>query len=287
MRNKNHDDITPLMMAATEESALNLLKMLSSDNYRSTLFITDRKGRTALDWARMCRNYLAVTLILKAMSTNIADSRLDAITSTIDLTYFINETNKYQNKQLLLAIKNRHVYQAKRILLENILYRNEVEGIGNTFFTDISIQNGYTPLILAAGLNMVEIVNILLDYKTPIDKTNRFGHTALTYAAAGGHSTVIRLLLFNGAKYDHRTNEGRTCLHYACLYAKAKTVGTIFTFLFEKFSTFRTENHSQTDFDPTRWNIYSNLLEDFINVIFFYSKSNLNIKFLKTFIVCK
>ncbi|KAJ1438512.1 ankyrin repeat-containing domain protein, partial [Ochromonadaceae sp. CCMP2298] len=105
-----------------------------------------------------------------------------------------------------------------RILADNQLYREEVENTGQVFFVDTAGHSGYTPLIVAAGFNMIEVVDRLLEYRTPVDCTNKFGHTPFTYACAAGNSDVARLLLFNGADVHHVTHEGRTGLHYACMY---------------------------------------------------------------------
>ena len=51
----------------------------------------------------------------------------------------------------------------------NKLYREEVEQLGEVFFTDAKGHSGYTPLILAAGFNLIEVVDYLLNYKVPID----------------------------------------------------------------------------------------------------------------------
>lgn len=48
---------TLLMRAVVEDDISILVRLLSSNDYTSTLFVRDKKGRTALDWARMCRNY--------------------------------------------------------------------------------------------------------------------------------------------------------------------------------------------------------------------------------------
>ena len=48
---------TLLMRAVVEDDISILVRLLSSNDYTSTLFVCDKKGRTALDWARMCRNY--------------------------------------------------------------------------------------------------------------------------------------------------------------------------------------------------------------------------------------
>ena len=48
---------TLLMRAVVEDDISILVRLLSSNDFTSTLFVCDKKGRTALDWARMCRNY--------------------------------------------------------------------------------------------------------------------------------------------------------------------------------------------------------------------------------------
>ena len=53
--------LNPLMRAATEKDTVILLKLLAQENLNDMLFAKDRNGRTALDWARMCRNHHAVS----------------------------------------------------------------------------------------------------------------------------------------------------------------------------------------------------------------------------------
>lgn len=257
---------TDLMRAAVDEDPTVLLKLLLSGNYEANLYMRDKKGRTALDWARMCRNYQTVSILLQAMSSGIANARLDAMHSPLELEVYIKETNAYQATELLKALKNRDVAYTMRILTENKLYREEVQGFGEVFFVDAVAHSGYTPLIRAAGFNMIEVVDSLLEYKTPIDHANKFGHTAFTYACAAGNSDIARMLLFFGANVHHITAEGRTGLHYCCMYAKARTVKVILNFLLERFATFRIEGHSMIDFDSTRWTKYAEILEGLINV---------------------
>ena len=65
------------------------------------------------------------------------------------------------------------------------------------------------------------------------------------------------MLLFHGANIHHKTLEGRTGLHYACLYLKARVVSVLLQFLFERFSTYRLA-HPKAAFDGTRWTRYVN-----------------------------
>lgn len=258
--------VTELMRAAADEDVVILFKMLLSGNYKASLFMTDKKGRTALDWARMCRNYQGVSLLLKAMRTDMDDARLNVMSAPLDLEGYVNETNAAQSIDLLDAIKHRDNMKAARILTENRLHRQEVEGIGQIFFTDAVGHSGYTPLIISSGLNLVEVVERLIEYKVPIDHTNKFGHTAFTCACAAGNSDVVRLLLFHGANVHHITSEGRTGLHYSCMYAKARTVKVILNFMLEQFAVFRIEGHSLIDFDYTRWTKYAEIMAKLINV---------------------
>lgn len=219
--------VTDLMRAVIDEDITILLKLLLTNQYKANVFAKDSKGRTALDWARMCRNYQAVTLLTKAMSTEIDNSRLDSMKSTYDLENSLIETNNYQSIELLKALKQRDINQSMRILQENRLYREELECLNQIFFTDIVCHSDYSPLIIAAGFNMITIIDLLIEYKVPIDHQNKFGHTAFTYACAAGNSDVVRLLLFHDSNINHITNDGRTGLHYACKYAKARTVKVI------------------------------------------------------------
>ena len=70
----------------------------------------------------------------------------------------MQETNLYQSKRLFRAIKRNQIDLAMRILQDNKLYREEVEGIGEVFFTDYRGHSGFTPMILAAGLNLIPVI---------------------------------------------------------------------------------------------------------------------------------
>jgi ankyrin repeat protein len=267
-----HRDMTPLMKAAVHEDLSELVEMVSLGNIQSSLFVKDAKGRTAIDWARICRNDLAVAVLRKAMDANMCDSRIEAVTAKLDMMTHTVDVNNKHSEDLFFALKElKDEKVVLKILKRNRLFRAEVVEIkGESFFIDKhDTTGGYTPLMYAAGFNMIEAVALLIDMDVAIDDVNKFGHTAFTWACTGGHTDVVKLLLFKGCNINHITDEGRGGLHYACLYVKARTVKALVDFLFERFATFRLK-HTQKKFDYTRWSKYATFMDDFINVIILY-----------------
>jgi len=257
---------SPLMRAAVDYDVTSLAQMLALGNVSSSLFVKDYKGRTALDWARLTRNELAIALLKKAMKTEIVNARQLTMAADIDKDTFARDVNEKQTNEIFHALSERNEKGVLDLIAQNKLFRDEVENIGDVFFLDAHDDAGeYTPLILAAGWNMKEAVAELIDKGVAVDDVNKFGHTAFTWACAGGHVEVIRALLMHGADIHHRTHEGRTGLHYACLYAKARVVKSLLDFLYERFSTYRLK-HDQKDFDASRWARYATFLEEFIDI---------------------
>lgn len=247
----NYMKLTPLMRAVAEEDVSILVEMLTLGEYKAILFNKDAKGRTALDWARLCNNPMAIGVLKKAMENDMLKARADIMDSLIDQGLRKREANKAQMDDLFHALKNGDEVTARRILVDNQLFREEIEALKDVFFIDATDRFGYSPIVVAAGMNMVDIVNLLLEMDVNIHHKNVYGHTALTWACSSGHADVARLLLFKGANISHRTNEGRTCLHYACLYAKSGVVQVLFRFLFERFALQRA-THSLWKYDPSR-----------------------------------
>ncbi|GFP90181.1 stage v sporulation protein k [Phtheirospermum japonicum] len=80
-----------------------------------------------------------------------------------------------------------------------------------------------TPLHIAAGLNRVEIVKYLLEWKGPgkveLEAKNVYGETPLHVAAKNGSNESVRMLLDNRANVEAITNNLMTPLHLAVGYA--------------------------------------------------------------------
>ncbi len=288
----DENKITPLMRAATQEDPADLLRLLAgeSDEARASLFVKDSKGRTALDWARLVNNETAVLTLRKAMLTSIHNTRAEMVGNAMDLKERLRAMNMHAGKRLMEALKQRDSIAALDVITKNkeidkgaldemdqdeideavTLARSNgedeetaAEAVAAThapYFLNIVDHVGFSALMIAANWNMVDVCSVLIDLGAKVEHTNKYGHTALTWACTVGHGDVVRLLLFHGANINHRTLEGRTGLHYACLYLKARVVSVLLDTLFERFSTYRLA-HPKASFDGSRWLRYAKMME--------------------------
>lgn len=270
-----HLGVTPLMRAVSkncEDGNIIATELIALGHVRSGLFTKDKKGRTALDWARLTRNDVAVSILKLAMESEIDSSRFNSAYAPGDLNSHAISMNNRHSEALLTALKYSRVSDAIKVIHDAVdLYRDEVENslVSDVYYIDKPNTEGTvknTPLILAAGLNSAELVNLLIDKGANLNTANKYGHNPLTWAACCGHSEIVRLLLFKGADINHQTVEGRTVMHCACMYLKAKVVNTVLKFLYEKFLTFRITKHQSGRYDSERWSRYAAILENFLDI---------------------
>lgn len=232
------------------------------------IFDVDAKGRTALDWARMTRKMDIIGYLTRSMTVYINEARGKELGLRTADTAGILKENAALAEKFIKAIRNRNTEDVMRLLSENTLTRASVSDFpGVVYFADTESVQGDTPLILAAGYNMISVVNELIAIGCPIDKANKYGHTAFTWACLCGHGEMVRTLLLLGADVRHKTAEGRTGLHYACLYAKARVIGIILDVMYERFGAWRSKNPDAIiKFNPARWSTYALTLESFLEV---------------------
>ena len=76
---------------------------------------------------------------------------------------------------------------------------------------------GRTPLIHAAVLGELTVVDLLSDQGANVNAQDEHGNTALIYAVQGGKLEIIEILLNRGASIDMQNKKGATALMYAAL----------------------------------------------------------------------
>ncbi|XP_063436871.1 putative ankyrin repeat protein RF_0381 [Mytilus trossulus] len=77
------------------------------------------------------------------------------------------------------------------------------------------LQDGETPLILAAEEGHLEVVTYLVTHGSQLDATSSWGRTPLMLAAEEGQLEVVTYLGSNGSQLETTDNYGQTALHYA------------------------------------------------------------------------
>ncbi|XP_015418857.1 PREDICTED: ankyrin-2 [Myotis davidii] len=78
-----------------------------------------------------------------------------------------------------------------------------------------SLQNGYTPLHIAAKKNQTQIASTLLSYGAETNVVTKQGVTPLHLASQEGHADMVTSLLDKGADVHTSTKSGLTALHLA------------------------------------------------------------------------
>lgn len=126
---------------------------------------------------------------------------LDADPALLEATTF------WDHRTLLYDAAERGDAELVRVLLARGADVNTVTGAG------------WTPLYTAASCGHIEVVSLLLSGGADLSKRSTTGQwTALMAAAGSGHYSVTRLLLQRGEGLQERDEEGRTALHWACIF---------------------------------------------------------------------
>lgn len=103
------------------------------------------------------------------------------------------------------------------------ILRGDIKTVTEFLSNDKTLMNIVTrkkhlstsPFLLAAIYGHVDIVNAFLHAGCTIDTHDKYGFTALCWAAYYGRETVIHTLITKGAKLTHKSNGGISVLHMA------------------------------------------------------------------------
>jgi len=88
----------------------------------------------------------------------------------------------------------------------------------------IDEATGDTALIVASRLGRVEMVKLLLELKSDIEKANSYNSTALAAAAAAGETETVKLLIEQKAKIESLDKEKSTPLMAAARFGQTGAI---------------------------------------------------------------
>jgi ankyrin repeat protein len=83
---------------------------------------------------------------------------------------------------------------------------------------------GYTALMLASKYGYIKVADILIKKSADIDKSNYQGYTALLLASRYGHTEIVEILINNSADPNIRTHAGLTPLYVSSKHGHIKIV---------------------------------------------------------------
>jgi ankyrin repeat protein len=89
--------------------------------------------------------------------------------------------------------------------------------------TDVSAEDGFTPLHFAAQQGHKEVVELLIGKGADVNLKRRGGKTPLHLAAQNGHKDVTELLIAKGADVNAKDDYGSTSLDWANGYGRTET----------------------------------------------------------------
>ncbi|CAC5366874.1 unnamed protein product [Mytilus coruscus] len=176
-----------------------------------------------------CRTEGVSPLYIAALHNNI-----ELLKVLLDYKADINKCSPQGRSPLFVACQENHVEIAK-LLLDNNADTNKCMDAESTldFITcqtqhketdkikldklkDKCKDNGASPLFIACLNNNIEIVKLLLDNMTDINKCIGDGMTPLYIACSCNRIEIVKMLLYNKADVNRCTNEGMSPLTIAC-----------------------------------------------------------------------
>lgn len=126
------------------------------------------------------------------------------------------------DKSVMQKLRPRCVYVPATIESElmRAIAQQDVKTVGEKLVDTIDLEspiNGNTPLMLAAKIGNVEIVNMLLTAGASVDHLtiNSERRTPLMLAISRQHAEIVSILLSQGASVEREDYSGKTAMDYA------------------------------------------------------------------------
>ncbi|EAY22755.1 hypothetical protein TVAG_476840 [Trichomonas vaginalis G3] len=190
---ESHDELcmTPLMNSV-RGNKLQIIQYLIDRGVN--LEATTPKGSTAIFFTSLPQNFKTFLLLEK------------------------NNADIYHKNELGIDIFIMALKAANQELIRYLLEKYPKFNVNEPVNSDIS------PLIIAAKVCDVKIVELLLDHGANIDVTDGNGNTPLMLTARFGRDDVLQLLIQKGADVKHKNNSGENALIVAVIRQNEKVV---------------------------------------------------------------
>ncbi|OFY18134.1 MAG: hypothetical protein A2W98_07475 [Bacteroidetes bacterium GWF2_33_38] len=149
---------------------------------------------------------------------------------------FIFSSCKVREKSVVPALQEETITQEDRIkslnrkLISEILYTGDTEIIQTLIKDGAEINtliNGNTPLGVAAGKDRIDVVNILLENGSNINKVDDNEFTPLFIAISKNNYEMCKFLIEKGANIEFADTNGNTALMNASTMGNLKIVKLI------------------------------------------------------------
>lgn len=194
MDKKNIDGETPLYLAARRGHQEILSLLLKSG---AKVDVPQKDGHTAIHVAtRFGHTDIVKCLINAGAKLNWADH-----SRSTPLIYACHERQEDIVNALLAAeVDINHANDAGSTALAKACYHGHMGIVGALLGRYADVNKGHwSPLMIASGFGYVDPVKLLLAAGADVNMTDRFGYTALVWAAQEGQTETVTLLLEAGA----------------------------------------------------------------------------------------
>ena len=200
--------VTPLMMASLGGYVDAMRPLIAA---KADANAKDNQGRTALMAAASSGEATAVEALLTAG----ADVRAEDASSETAMTYAAAEGHA----AAVTALQKRgaRAGETELILASGRCNAAVVRALLSSGMSVETPAAGTSPLIVAAGGNCADVVDLLIARGANLNAKNNDGWTPLIKAASAGHTEIVERLLAKGADMSVADPLGRTAWMYAAM----------------------------------------------------------------------
>ncbi|RQM15133.1 hypothetical protein B5M09_007666 [Aphanomyces astaci] len=220
------------------------------------VFARDRKGKTALEWARLTNNTGASRHLEMAIQAHIYARRIaDADENRVTKHAHVLERHAQLCKDMQTAVAANNVVQIRALIQQATddgmsadVFR-EAATSHSRYFLDVETSAGWSALTKAASVGDLPTIELLVQHGADVNLETKLRHTALTWAAYCGHKDVVQFLLQNQrADWRQGTSEGKTALIHASRNGQHVVVGILVAVLHEWSVGCSSANRAKQDY---------------------------------------